>query len=94
MNPLGEFRARPSSVLSIRRRCGFHVEYRRKMQEMVDSWGSDEAGPASGTKSIPDNSRPGETRGYSRVISVSPRHWPSANINVREASSTIGAYRI
>lgn len=55
MNPLGEFRARPSLVLSIRRRCGFYVEYRRKMQEMVDSWGGDEAGPASGAKSITDN---------------------------------------
>lgn len=36
MNPLGEFRARPSLVLSIRQRRGFYAEYRREMQEKVD----------------------------------------------------------
>lgn len=50
MNPLGEFRARPSLVLSIRQRCGFYAEYRRKMQEKVDLWGSVAPGPVSSVK--------------------------------------------
>lgn len=32
MNPLGEFRARPSLVLSIRQRRGYRAEYRREMR--------------------------------------------------------------
>lgn len=39
MNPLGKFRARPSSVLSIRQRGRFYAEYRREMQEKVNSRG-------------------------------------------------------
>lgn len=37
MNPLGKFRARPSLVLSIRQRRRFYAEYRREMQEKVDT---------------------------------------------------------
>lgn len=33
MNPVGEFRARPSLALSIRQWRGFYIEYCREMQE-------------------------------------------------------------
>lgn len=55
MNPLGKFRARPSLVLSIRQRRRFYAEYRREMQEKVDSWGSNETGPVSGVKNNSNN---------------------------------------
>lgn len=55
MNPLGKFRARPSLVLSIRQERRFYAEYRREMQEKVDS--RRRAGPVSGVKSSSNNFR-------------------------------------